>query len=158
MGKHAEEERIDRASRVILASPRSLFRAFLDPEMLASWRTPEGMGAQIERFVPGIGGGYRIVLTYAEGSEAVGKTGVGTDVAEVRFVELLAEERIVEEIRFLSDDPAYSASMRLVTTFEPVADGTKVSFAASGVPAAIDPDDHKTGMASALRSLALLTE
>jgi conjugative transfer pilus assembly protein TraH len=59
---------------VILASPRSLFRAFRDPEMLASWRAPEGMTARIERFDPRIGGGYRVVLTYAEDTGQHGKS------------------------------------------------------------------------------------
>jgi uncharacterized protein YndB with AHSA1/START domain len=153
----AAQGRVDSASRVILATPRTLFRAFIDPEMLASWRASEGMTARIERFDPRIGGGYRIVLTYAQDSDARGKTSPREDVADVRFVEL-SIDGIVEQVRFVSDDPAFAEPMTIATSFEPVVDGTKVTFAARAVPSAIDPDDHKTGMATALRNLARLAE
>ena len=158
MAKEQAAERVDRASRVILASPRTLFRAFVDPEMLASWRAPEGMTARVEGMEPRVGGGYRIVLTYAEGSSARGKSSAHEDVAEVRFVELMPEERIVEAVRFVSDDPAHAGTMHLTTSFDAVADGTKVTMAATGVPLVIAPEDHQSGMASSLRNLALLTE
>jgi uncharacterized protein YndB with AHSA1/START domain len=157
----AEEKplgRTDSATRVILASGRSLFRAFVDREMLASWRAPDGMHARIERFDPRIGGGYRIVLTYADGGAAQsGKASASEDIAEVRFLEL-DETRIVEEIRFASEDPRLSLPMTLTTSFEPLADGTKVTMAATGVPDAIDAEAHRTGIAQALRNLARLTE
>lgn len=31
------------ASKVIMASPRTIYQAFLDPEALVSWLPPEGM-------------------------------------------------------------------------------------------------------------------
>lgn len=142
---------------MILAS-RSLFRAFLAAEILASWRAPEGLTARIERFVPRIGGGYRIVLTYAKDTGQHGKSAPGADAAEVRFVELAPDERTVEEVRFVSDDPALAAPMTITTHFKRVADGTKVTFAATNVPAEIDVEDHKTAMVSSLHNLALLTE
>jgi uncharacterized protein YndB with AHSA1/START domain len=151
--------RVDRASRVILASPRTLFKAFTDAKMLAAWRAPEGMTARIERFDPRIGGGYRITLIYAQGTtDAQGKTSETEDVAEVRFVEIAPHDRIVEEVRFVSDDPAFGGLMSITTIFEPVRDGTKVSFAAANVPPGVSAADHKTGMDSSLRNLARLTE
>ncbi|MCP3731288.1 SRPBCC domain-containing protein [Sphingomonas sp. MG17] len=144
------------ASRVILASPRNLFRAFVDPEMLASWRAPEGMTATLAAFDPRPGGGYRMVLRYPE--PGLGKTSSDSDVVEVRFAELAAEERIVELVTFTSDDPAFDGEMRLTTSFAPVADGTKVIMVADHVPPGIEQADHEAGMASSLRKLALLTE
>lgn len=155
----ADSRRADSASRVILASPRILFRAFLDREMLASWRAPDGMTARIERFDPRIGGGYRIILSHGSANgEAHGKTAPGKDVCDVRFLELAPDDQIIEEVRFVSDDPGFAAPMTLTTRFEPVRDGTKVTITARGVPDAISPDDHQTGMASSLRNLARLTE
>jgi uncharacterized protein YndB with AHSA1/START domain len=151
--------RIDSASRVILATPRTLFRAFLDPEILASWRAPEGMTARIERFDPRSGGGYRIILSYPAGdTEAHGKTSPGEDVADVRFIELAPDDRIIEEVRFVSVDPGYATPMTITTSFEPVVDGTKVTVVARDVPPGISPEDHKAGIASSLRNLARLTE
>ena len=157
-GKTAATERIDSASRVILATPRTLFRAFVDPETLIAWRTPDGMSARIERFDPRIGGGYRIILRY-DASEVPdrGKSGRAGDIADVRFLEL-GEDRIVEQVQFVSADLAFADPMMLVTTFEPVADGVKVTITARDVPAVISPEDHKAGIAGSLRNLALLTE
>lgn len=146
--KKAAQERIDSASRVILASPRTLFRAFVDPEMLASWRASDGMAARIERFDPRIGGGYRITLSDAAEAE---------DVADVRFLDL-GEDRIVEQIKFASSAPEFAGPMTMSTSFEPVVDGTKVTIAARGVPARVSPDDHQAILASSLRNLARLTE
>lgn len=154
----ADTGRIDSASRVILASPKALFRAFIDPEMLASWRAPEGMTARIERFNAAVGGGYRIVLAYAGDTSDRGKSTPSEDIAQIVFIELDPERRIVEQVNFVSDDPAFAKKMTITTSFEPVVDGTKVTFAARDVPEAIRSEDHKAGMASSLRNLALLTE
>lgn len=126
---------------------------------MAAWRAPDGMTATIQAFDPHAGGGYRMVLRY-EGGEALeqGKTRPGEDEVEVRFVELFAHERIVEEVIFVSDDPAFAGTMTLTTLFEPDRDGTKVTFQAIGVPLGIAPEDHRLGMAASLRNLARLTE
>jgi uncharacterized protein YndB with AHSA1/START domain len=155
----SEGERVDRASRVILASARTLFRAFLDPEILAGWRAPEGMDVDIKDFRPQVGGGYRMILRY-RGDDAAkhGKTRPGEDEVEVLFAQLIADEQVVEKVRFLSDDPAFEGFMTLVTRFEPDRDGTRVIFTAHDVPIGISAQDHAQGMASSLRSLARLTE
>jgi uncharacterized protein YndB with AHSA1/START domain len=153
------EQRVDSASRVIMASPRTLFRAFLDAEMMANWRAPDGMTARLLAFDPRIGGGYRMVLAYdgADG-ESHGKTRPGEDEMLVAFQELLPDSRIVEAIRFLSDDAAFAGVMTLTTLIEKMLDGTKVTFRAEGVPTGIAPEDHQAGMAASLRNLARLTE
>lgn len=159
MSRRSSGTRIDSASRVILAPPRTLFRAFIDAETMASWRAPDGMAARIVAFDPRVGGGYRMVLGY-EGSEALGqgKTRPGEDEIDVRFVELLAHERIIEDVTFISDDPAFAGTMTLTTLFQPDRDGTKVTFQATGVPPGITAEDHRQGMAASLRNLARLTE
>lgn len=100
--------RVDSASRVILATPRTLFRTFLDPETLVAWRAPEGMSARLHHFEPRIGGGYGMVLRYAETAPATaGKTRAYEDEVEVKFLKFLPEERVVEEVHFISTDPAF---------------------------------------------------
>lgn len=155
----AEERRIDTASRVILASPRTLFRTFLDPEILIGWRAPEGMTAEIRAFDARVGGGYRMVLRY-EGVDAAdhGKTRPGEDEVVVEFAEMLAEERVVERVRFVSDDARYAGTMILTTILEPAREGTKLTLKAENVPAGISAADHREGMLSSLRNLARLTE
>jgi len=146
------------ASRVILASPRTLFRAFVDPEMMASWRAPDGMSATIDAFDPRVGGGYIITLTYLERPPGSGKTTTDSDIVHVEFAELAAEERVVELVRFESDDPAFAGEMRLTTCFTPVADGTRVTMTAEQVPSGIGKEKHEASIAASLRELALLAE
>lgn len=56
--KNGEDEgHAHAASRVILASPRTLFRAFVDAETMAAWRAPDGMTATMLSFDPRPGGG-----------------------------------------------------------------------------------------------------
>jgi uncharacterized protein YndB with AHSA1/START domain len=158
VAERSETGRTDTASRVILASPKVLFRAFVDREMLCSWRAPQGMTARITRFNPVLGGGYRILLTRAEEASGQGKSSPGEDMADVVFVELDPERRVVEAVTFVSRDAAVAGPMTFTTRFETVVDGTKVLFTITGVPAGIRLEDHQADMASALRRLALLTE
>lgn len=60
------KKRTDTASRVIAASPQALYRAFVDPAAIASWRPPQGMKAEIHTFDPREGGGYRMSFLYTE--------------------------------------------------------------------------------------------
>lgn len=152
------DSRTHTATRTILATPRAIYRAFTDPEAVASWRPPTGMIAKIFRFDPRPGGGYRMAFIYEGSGAGAGKTTADADIFEGRFVELLPEEKIVEAIRFESDDPAFAGTMTITTTLTPVRDGTKVTFAAEDVPAGINESDHRAGIESTLRNLANLLE
>ena len=61
---------------------RSVFRAFVDPDLLVVWLPPDGMTGRLERF-DARGGGYRMVLTY-DAAEGGGKSTADADVVEVR--------------------------------------------------------------------------
>ena len=89
---------------------------------------------------------------------STGKTRAREDEVEVRFLELTAEERIVEEVHFISTDPAFEDPMILTTLLESARDGTKVTLKAENVPTAISAEDDREGMQSSLRLLARLTE
>jgi len=150
-------DRIDSASRTILATPRAIFRAFLDPEVIGKWRPPSGMTAEIYSFDARAGGGYRMAFVY-EDAGATGKSEADRDVFTGRFVELVPDSRIVEEVDFDTTDPAFARTMRITTQLTPVSDGTKVTFTAENVPPGISADDHRKGMESSLKNLAMLLE
>lgn len=151
-------ERIDSASRTILATPRAIFRAFLDPEVIGKWRPPAGMYAEIYHFDPREKGGYRMAFVYESPGHAAGKSESDRDVFTARFVELVPDARIVEDVEFISADPTFGGTMRLTTQLVPVSDGTKVTFSAENVPPGISPSDHRKGMESSLKNLAMLLE
>lgn len=153
------KKRTDTASRVIAASPQALYRAFVDPAAIASWRPPQGMKAEIHTFDPREGGGYRMSFLYTEPDpEVQGKTSDHADTFEGRFVGLIPGERIVEEIDFVSDDPAFRGTMTITTTFRPVSGGTEVTVVCEDVPEGIGESDHKAGIASSLANLAAFVE
>lgn len=146
------------AARTILASPRAIYRAFLDPEAIVSWRAPKGMTPKVFRFDPRTGGGYRMAFVYDDADASQGKSSPNADIFEGRFVELIPEEKIVEAVTFESEDPAFGGTMTITTTLTPVRDGTKVTFTAENVPVGISEAAHKAGMESTLKNLANLLE
>jgi len=151
--------RTDKASRLIKASPHAIYRAHLDPQAIARWRAPKGMTAKVDVFEPRAGGAYRMALVYDRPSPGVrGKTSEDADVFEGRFAELVPDQRIVEVVRFESDDPAFAGEMRLTTSLAPKAEGTEVTVLAENVPRGISAADHAAGIASSLANLAAYVE
>lgn len=145
-------------SRVILATPRSVFRTMIDPETIPTWRAPTGMNARIDYFDARPTGGYRMTLFRQVTDSESGKSQVDTDIIEGQFVELVPDERIVEAVCFETNKAGYQGTMILTTTLERVRDGTKVTLIAENVPPGISEADHRDGMASTLRNLANFVE
>lgn len=146
------------ASRTIIASQRAIFRTFLDLEAVSSWRAPKGMTAKILEFDPRPGGIYKMAFIYSETDHGRGKSTADADIFEGRFVELVPDELIVEEVRFESGNAAFAGTMRVTTTFLQVTGGTKVTIRAENVPPGISAADHRAGMASTLKNLANFIE
>jgi len=155
----ADTGRTHSALRVIKASPPAIYRAFLDPEAVATWRPPKGMTAQIFVFEAREGGTYRMAFAYSDVHHTVpGKTSEHVDAFRGRFIELVANERIVERVAFETDDPALGGVMTITTTLEPVAGGTRITIRCENVPGGISESDHQAGMASTLDNLASFVE
>lgn len=146
--------RTDRASRVIAAPPERVWTALVDPEALLAWLPPGDMVGRFERFDARPGGSYRMVLTYSDASGAPGKTTADSDIVEVRFVDIVPGERVVQAVDFVSDDPDYAGTM--IMTWETTAQkaGTRVDIVAQHVPDGVSADDHAEGLASSLAKLA----
>lgn len=149
--------RTDTGSRLIAASAESLYAAHLDAEAVAAWRPPQGMRAEIHRFDPRVGGGYRMAFVYEDASIA-GKSSDNADVFEAQYLALVPNQRIVERVTFESGDPAFAEPMTVTTTFTSEAGGTRVTSTLENVSPAIDPADHQAGIASSLENLARFVE
>jgi uncharacterized protein YndB with AHSA1/START domain len=92
---------------VIAAPPDRVDAALIDPETPALWLPPGGMTGRLERFDLRPGGSYRLVLTYADDSDGAGKAAAAdTDIVDGRFVDVVPGIRAVQEVDFVSDDPA----------------------------------------------------
>jgi uncharacterized protein YndB with AHSA1/START domain len=151
--------RTDQDSRIIAAPPDRVFAAFVVADELLAWLPPEGMTGELERFDPRPGGSYRLVLTYTDPSGAPGKAAADKDVVEVRYLDIVPGERVVQAVDFESDDPAYAGTMTMTWSVAPVDDGspglrTRVDIVADDVPDGISAADHAAGLASSLANLA----
>ena len=151
--------RSTRTSRVIRASRETVYRAFMDPEALATWLSPQGMTGRIHTFQGGVGGGYTMSLFYPPTEEVQrGKTAEREDRFTARFVELTPPSRIVEAVDFDSPDPAFAGEMTMVVTLEEVDGGTEVTMLFEDIPPGIRPEDNDAGTRSSLEKLARYVE
>lgn len=149
------ERRVSRASRVIRARPEELYAAFTDPAALVEWLPPAEMTGRIHAFDGRVGGGYRMSLLYPETEHTYhGKTAEREDQVEVRFVELSPPSRIVEAVRFVSDDAAFHGEMTMTATFDEVPGGTEVTLAFADLPPGLRPEDNDEGARLSLEQLA----
>ncbi|MET0447855.1 MAG: SRPBCC domain-containing protein [Aeromicrobium sp.] len=146
--------RTDIAALSLDATRQEVFAALVDPRARAAWLPPAGMSGAISDWDARVGGGYRMVLTYADASGAPGKSSADTDVVEARFVRLAPDELVVEEIDFTSDDLRFAGTMTMSWTLESDGGRTTVTITAEGVPPGIDAADHLTGLTSSLQQLA----
>lgn len=146
--------RTDRASLLVHVDRDEVFAALTSREALLSWLPPGGMHGRFERFDLRPGGSYRLVLTYDDPTGALGKTSADSDIAEVRIAQFVPGERILQEIDFESDDPAFEGTLQLEWNLRSVEEGTEVEVVARQVPDGIRASDHARGITSSLANLA----
>jgi len=96
------------------------------------------MTAVVHVFDAHVGGRFRISLTY-ESPHGRGKTAAHTDTYHGRFIELVPNERVVEE-------------------FEDAAGGTDLVVFHDGIPPGVSAQDNEIGTKMALDKLAALVE
>lgn len=146
-------------SRIIAAGPERLYAAFTDPAALAEWLPPGEMTGMIHAFDGREGGGYSMSLFYPEDDmSARGKTNDREDRAEVRFVALEPPHRIVEAVRFVSDDPGFQGEMTMAIGFEKVERGTEVTMLFENLPPGLSAADNELGSRQSLEQLARWVE
>lgn len=150
--------RTDRASLLIHVERATVFEALTGHEGLLAWLAPRGMRARFERFDMRPGGSYRLALSYDDASDAPGKTTSDSDVSEVRIAQFLPDERVVWEVDFESDDPAFQGVMQMEWRLRSTPEGTEVQVEARNVPEGIGARDHAEGILSSLTNLAAYLE
>lgn len=151
-------ERVDAASGSIAAAPSAVYRAFAEPGAMERWLPPDGMTGEMLRFDFHVDGGYRMRLTYSEAQRGLGKTTADADEVAVALVALEPGRRVVQEVVFASQDPAFAGTMRMTWTLTPDGDGTRVTVRAEDVPEGIRADDHEAAMRASLAQLTRFVE
>jgi uncharacterized protein YndB with AHSA1/START domain len=146
---------LGRISQFVKAPPAAVYAAFMDPAALVQWLPPARMTGTIHAFDARVGGGYAMSLFYPEDERAFrGKTALREDRVEVRFTALEPPHRIVEAVRFVTDDPALMGEMTITITLEDAPGGTLVAMAFENLPRGLRPEDNAEGGRLSLEQLA----
>ena len=141
-------------SKIIRATKHKIYTVFTDRNALELWLAPTNMVGKIHDFDLKVGGGYSMSLFYLD-SESAGKTSENEDRFYATFVELIPYEKIVQTIRFRSDNPGFADEMTMEVLLEGAANNaTKVTIVFRNIPVGIDPKDNETGTEQSLEKLA----
>jgi uncharacterized protein YndB with AHSA1/START domain len=82
--------------RTLRAPPGRVFRAFLEPELIQQWMTPEGLTLDQVTVEPKVGG--RIVVTHS-------RDGVSTGRFEGEFLKIVPNRELVYRWAFVGTEP-----------------------------------------------------
>jgi uncharacterized protein YndB with AHSA1/START domain len=151
-------ERTTIVSTRINAPREAVYRAFLDPNALATWLPPGSMTGLVHAFDAREGGSFSMSLVYPEDEAPRGKTSAHTDTFKGRFAKLVPNEQIVWATEFESADPAFAGEMVVRTTLASTGNGTQVTIACENIPRGVKLEDNEAGCRSTLKKLAAFVE
>ncbi|WP_309084978.1 SRPBCC family protein [Chelativorans sp.] len=134
--------------RVLATRPEKVFRAFVEPDAVASWLPPNGFTCTVHELDAAVGGAHRMSFRNftTGGSHSFGGT----------YTELVPGERLVYTDSF--DDPNLPGEMTTTVVLKAVSVGTEVSIEQQGIPDLIPPEACYLGWQESLRKLAKLVE
>ena len=134
--------------RVLAAKPEKVYRAFLEPDAVASWLPPFGFICTVQELDAREGGKHRMSFrNFTTGdSHSFGGT----------YVELVENERLRYTDQF--DNPGLPGQMQVTVTLKQSIVGTELHVVQEGIPAAIPVDFCYQGWQESLEMLAKLVE
>lgn len=137
-----------RLHRVFATRPEKLYRAFLEPDAVASWLPPFGFVCTVHELDAKEGGKHRMSFrNFTNGrSHAFGGT----------YLELVPDKRIVYSDSF--EDSSLPGEMKTTIVLKAVSVGTEVNIEQAGVPDVIPAEACYLGWQESLRKLAKLVE
>ncbi|MDF3854143.1 uncharacterized protein YndB with AHSA1/START domain [Paracoccus pantotrophus] len=134
--------------RVIAAKPEKIYRAFIEPDAIASWLPPFGFLCTVHELDARVGGKHRMSFRNFTTGDSHSFGG--------EYVELVPGERLVYTDRF--DDANLPGEMRVTVTLKPVSVGTEMTVEQAGVPDLIPAEACYLGWQQSLRKLASLVQ
>lgn len=134
--------------RVFTTRPDKIYRAFVEPDALASWLPPNGFTCTVHEFNPTVGGRHRMSFRNFT-------TGASHSFGGV-YQELVPGERLVYTDSF--DAPGLPGEMTVTVSLTAVSVGTDVTIVQQGIPDIIPREACYLGWQESLRKLAKLVE
>jgi uncharacterized protein YndB with AHSA1/START domain len=134
--------------RVLTAPVEKVYRAFTDPDAMASWLPPYGFIGKVHSMDLKVGGKYKMSFTnFTTGSSH----SFGGDYLEIKPNELLKYSD-----KF--DDPNLPGEMTTTITFKAVSCGTEIVAVQEGIPEMIPAEMCYLGWQESLEKLKKLVE
>ncbi len=137
-----------RLHRVITAKPEKVYRAFIEPDAIASWLPPYGYVCSVHELEAKVGGHHRMSFRNFTTGESHFFGG--------EYVELVPGERLRYTDKF--DDPNLPGEMHVTVTLKKVSVGTELDIVQAGIPDLIPLEACYLGWQESLRNLARLVE
>ncbi len=137
-----------RLHRVFTASPEKLYRAFVEPDAVASWLPPFGFLCSVHELDAREGGRHRMSFRNFTTGEVHSFGGT--------YLRLVPGETLVYTDRF--DDPNLPGEMTVTVTLTAVSVGTDMTVVQEGIPDMIPEAACYLGWQESLRKLARLVE
>lgn len=134
--------------RVFAAKPDKLYRAFLEPDAVASWLPPFGFTCAVHTLEAKEGGRHR--MSFRNFSTGESHSFDGT------YLSLVPGEMLVYTDTF--DDSNLPGEMKVTVTLKAVSVGTDMTVTQENVPDAIPVEACYLGWQESLRKLANLLE
>tara|TARA_R110000868_G_scaffold53744_4_gene168558 strand:+ start:39009 stop:39452 length:444 start_codon:yes stop_codon:yes gene_type:complete len=134
--------------RVLATRPEKLYRAFLEPDAVASWLPPFGFVCTVHELDAREGGKHRMSFrNFTTGdSHSFGGT----------YAALIPNEKLVYTTVF--DDPNLPGEMTVTVSLKAVSMGTEMTVVQEGIPDMIPAEACYLGWQQSLRKLAKLVE
>jgi len=134
--------------RVIATHPEKVYRAFLEPDAVASWLPPFGFLCTVHELDAKVGGKHKMSFRNFTTGDSHSFGG--------EYLELVPGERLVYADKF--DDPNLPGEMNVTVTLTSVSVGTKLTIEQQGVPDVIPLEACYLGWQQSLHKLAKLVE
>lgn len=134
--------------RVLAAAPEKVFKAFTEPDAMASWLPPYGFIAKVHSMDVKEGGSYKMSFTNFTTGNSHSFGG--------EYLEIKPNELIKYTDRF--DDPNLPGEMITTIQLKAVSCGTELFATQEGIPAAIPTELCYLGWQESLDKLKRLVE
>lgn len=134
--------------RVLTTTPDKVFRAFIEPDAIASWLPPFGFLCTVHELDARVGGKHRMSFrNFTTGkSHSFGGT----------YQEVIPGEKLVYTDSF--DTPNLPGEMTVTVVLKAVSVGTDIAIEQKGIPDLIPVEACYLGWQESLRKLAKLVE
>jgi uncharacterized protein YndB with AHSA1/START domain len=137
-----------RLHRVIAASPGKVFRAFVEPDAIASWLPPYGFLCTVHDLEAKVGGKHK--MSFRNFTTGGGHAFGGT------YLELIPGEKLVYTDTF--EDPNMPGEMKVTVTLKAVSMGTEMTVVQEGIPDLIPLEGCYLGWQDSLDKLIRLVQ